>query len=196
MSGVLFCLFLLLDHVHGQDTAVQDASGPAYVMSENCDLKAWDVFLLSGRDGQPTNDELLMQYSLGCRLAIKRLTQGYFGPSSHYSRFLVGCKGVCQQWDALQSQGRGNSRCNCQDLDTCDQTTNFWMCKTLYECRTPEEHRNEFCNGCGTGQRDEFDFYDELDCGAGRSRNDLSHCFFALLVTLLAVVSTMMVGGW
>ena len=98
---------------------------------------------------------------------LKKLTQGYFGPASHYSRYLTGCKGVCQQWDALQSQGRTQARCNCQDLDTCDQNTYFWMCKTLYECREADEHRNDFCNGCGTGQRDEFDFYDELDCGAG-----------------------------
>jgi len=136
-------------------------------MSADCDVGAWETFLVSGRDGQPTNAELLLQFSVGCRGDLKKLTQGYFGPASHYSRYLTGCKGVCQQWDALQSQGRTQARCNCQDLDTCDQNTYFWMCKTLYECREADEHRNDFCNGCGTGQRDEFDFYDELDCGAG-----------------------------
>ena len=163
--------FLLCAAVLSQTNPTPSASeDKVHVMSDTCDLGAWDVFLASGRDGQPTNDELLQTYSIGCRLALKRLTQGYFGPASHFSRFTVGCKGICQQWDALQSQGRGNSRCTCEDLDTCDQTTNFWMCKTLYECRTADDHRNDFCNGCGTGQRDEFDFYDELDCGSATSR--------------------------
>ena len=117
----------------------QPANAPApsdeNQLSENCDLQAWDTFLKSGRDGQPINSELLDLASIGCRAEIKKLTQGYFGPASHYDRFLVGCKGICQQWDALQAQGRGASRCTCKDLDTCDQNAFFWMCKTLYECR-------------------------------------------------------------
>ena len=164
---MLFSILLLsLLPVTQSQTSTTPSSGGEYVMSENCDPGSWDTFLQSGRDGQPTNGELLQTFSVGCRGDIKQLTQGYFGPATHYERFITGCKGICQQWDALQSQGRSQSRCTCEDLDTCDQNAFFWMCKTLYECRTADEHRNDFCNGCGTGQRDEFDFYEELDCGS------------------------------
>lgn len=130
--AAFLCLASLI--VSGQEETSSGESGERQI-SENCDLQAWETFLKSGRDGQPTNEELLEAASRGCRAEIKKLTQGYFGPASHYDRFLVGCKGICQQWDALQAQGRGTSRCTCQDLDTCDQNTYFWMCKTLYECR-------------------------------------------------------------
>jgi hypothetical protein len=185
-----FLLFVLTNNVASQTTP---APSSAYKISENCDLAAWNQFLISGRDGQPTNEELLQQYSLGCRLAIKRLTQGFFGPASHYSRFTVGCKGVCQQWDALQAQGRGNSRCTCQDLDSCDQNTYFWMCKTLYECRTAVDHRQDFCNGCGTGQRDEFDFYDELDCGHGHT---IYFTKSSITMFVMLVLPTVLTFAW
>lgn len=135
LSRFSSCVLLL--HVLGGVARAQTAPAPSdeNQISETCDLQAWDTFLKSGRDGQPTNGELLERASIGCRADIKKLTQGYFGPASHYDRFLVGCKGICQQWDALQAQGRGTSRCTCKDLDTCDQNAFFWMCKTLYECR-------------------------------------------------------------
>lgn len=132
-ASVAFVYLASLLYVSGQETPSLEPGERQ--ISENCDLQAWETFLKSGRDGQPTNEELLEAASRGCRAAIKKLTQGYFGPASHYDRFLVGCKGICQQWDALQAQGRGTSRCTCEDLDTCDQNSFFWMCKTLYECR-------------------------------------------------------------
>ena len=184
MTRILYMLGLFL-HVRTVSSQVSTPSS-AYVMSENCDVGAWETFLESGRDGQPTNGELMSTYSIGCRGDIKKLTQGYFGPAAHYDRFIVGCKGICQQWDALQSQGRSQSRCSCEDLDTCDQNAYFWMCKTLYECRTAEEHRNDFCNGCGTGQRDVFDFYEELDCGS--AANLVADVVFMGVMTTLATL--------
>ena len=88
---------------------------------------AYSTFLASGRDGSKTNGELLSDYSIACRGGIKLLTQGMFGPPTVYDMFIVGCSGDCQRWDALQQQGRSSSRCSCEDLDTCDQVTSFWL---------------------------------------------------------------------
>lgn len=56
--------------------------------------------------------------------------------------------------------------------------------------RTIEEHRNDFCNGCGTGQRDEFDFYEELDCGGATSAHGSASIWtLGFVLIALALVS-------
>ena len=48
------------------------------------------------------------------------------------------------------------------------------------------EHRIDFCDGCGTGQRDEFLFYEELDCGDGNIVAPPRHLALLLLMSAVA----------
>ena len=58
--------------------------------------------------------------------------------------------------------------------------------------RTIEEHRNDFCNGCGTGQRDEFDFYEELDCGgAAPAHKEVN----ALALAIIFIAAALLEAG-
>lgn len=98
-------------------------------------------------------------------------------------------------WDGLVAGGLAVSRCSHKELDLETQSTAFWQCKLLYDCyeddkgyRDPLYHREKFCNGCGTSQIDEIEFYEELDCGLAFRRHSIDKAVYAVMWSVTLAV--------
>ena len=140
-----------------------------------CDPSKYTEYLSVRKNAEsPSNEELIEEAAQECKAALRELSQQMFGPPRFWEIFNVACKNQCDAWDGLVSGGLAQSRCSHKELGIEDQSTAFWQCKILYDCyenadgeRDPLAHRENFCNGCGTSQTNEVEFYEELDCGAG-----------------------------
>ncbi len=161
-----------------------------------CDPDKYIKYLSVRKNAEsPSNEELIAEAGQECKSALRELSQQMFGPPRFWEIFNVACKNQCDAWDGLVSGGLAQSRCSHKELGIEDQSTAFWQCKILYDCyenedgeRDPLAHRENFCNGCGTSQSNEVEFYEELDCGTGgRVRR-------ALWGTLLAGVATVVLA--
>lgn len=162
--------------------------------SSNCDRSKYEEWLkLSEKEGGDTNQEAMDKLETACRGQLDGLTRQMFGPPTLYKRWTVACNTECLEWDQLTMKGRAVSDCKCEELQTCEDTPMFWLCKYMFECREEgitteglEQHRFHFCDGCGTGQMAEVEFYEELDCGIGYSNKQLS-----IIVSIISILMSL-----
>ena len=176
-----------------------------YKQGRECRDTIYDLTRL--KHGPPTHYEKVSKHMLPTKMLVppaKADHPSYNIPTQFVA--ICGANSPCKKWDNLIRQGVGRTKCKYTDFEleeaTLDEhTPAFWMCKLLFHCfripnlspgvrqpdtRTPwERQREDFCNGCGTGQDEIELFYDELDCGAAQ-RARLS---WPLLV-LVVIVST------
>ena len=147
-----------------------------------CDPSKYLEYLQVRKNAEsPSNSELIAEAEADCRANLMELKTGMFGPPRFWQIFNVACKTQCEVWDGLIAGGLAVSRCSHAQLGIETQSAAFWQCKLLYDCyededgnRDPLYHRENFCNGCGTSQIDEIEFYIELECGAGMARRGVS----------------------
>ena len=178
VSLLSFSVFLSC-HIH--DGLSQGANLAPSPESSNCDKFKYEEWLkMQEKEGGDTNQQALDKLETSCRKQLDDLTRQMFGPPTLYKRWTVACNTECLEWDQLSTKGRGISECKCEELENCEDTPMFWLCKYMYECREEgitteglEMHRFHFCDGCGTGQITEVEFYEELDCGSGYSTRNL-----------------------
>ena len=188
------CLLLLVCTVI-QEVQSQVAPAPSAQIETNCKVNKYSEWLqLRATEDGDTNQEKLDKLETICRRQLDDLTRQMFGPPTLYKRWTVACNAQCLEWDSLQEVGKTVSECTCEELQTCEDTPMFWLCKYMFECRDLstaglEAHRDHFCDGCGTGQSTEVDFYDELDCGKAPAQNAIS---FACNIIAMAIAGMLM----
>ncbi len=173
----------------------QLAPAPSSLIETDCKANKYNEWLqLRATEDGDTNQEKLDKLESTCRKQLDDLTRQMFGPPTLYKRWTVACNTQCLEWDSMQETGRTLSECTCEDLKTCEDTPMFWLCKYMYECRELstegiKAHRDHFCDGCGTGQSTEVDFYDELDCGKASTEKTIS---FACNIIAMAIAGALM----
>ena len=187
-AGVVFFLAVVLVGVSSQT-----APAPSAVTPTDCKSNKYNEWLqLRATEDGDTNQEKLDKLENACRKQLDDLTRQMFGPPTLYKRWTVACNTQCLEWDSMQEVGRTVSECTCEELKTCEDTPMFWLCKYMYECRPLsteglKAHRDHFCDGCGTGQSNEVDFYDELDCGRATFESSISViCLIVAVITSVA----------
>ena len=171
-----------------------------------CDPTKYQEYLQNRKNAEsPSNAELIADAEKDCRANLMELKTGMFGPPRFWDIFNVACKSQCEVWDGLVAGGLAVSRCSHKQLGIETQSTAFWQCKLLYDCYEDEEgyrdplyHRENFCNGCGTSQIDEIEFYEELTCGAGIKRHRVDMVAYAVTwsFVLIAHVFVFMQACW
>ena len=179
---ISFYIILVLLYEVNYTTSQAVANQAPSPGNSNCDRFKYDEWLqLSEKEGGDTNQQAMDKLETACRKQLDGLTRQMFGPPTLYKRWTVACNTECLEWDQLTTKGRSVSDCLCEELGTCEDTPMFWLCKYMFECREEgittkglEQHRFHFCDGCGTGQMTEVDFYEELDCGIGYSNKNIS----------------------
>jgi hypothetical protein len=186
---VLLLFLCCLERIH----AISPSPGAE---QSDCKRDKYEEWLgVAAREDGDTNKQTLEKLETSCRKQLDDLTRQMYGPPSLYKRWTVACNTECLEWDSLSETGRTLADCRCEELGTCEDTPMFWLCKYMFECRPLgitteglEDHRDNFCDACGTGQLNEIDFYDELDCGSA-SRSSFQS--FLDAVSLLAALATL-----
>jgi hypothetical protein len=126
-----------------------------------------------------------------CKKELDKLKRDRFGPPGRYEKRVTSCDGMCAVFDAMIFKGKTSSKCNCEETQTCTQSSMFWLCKLLWEClgSNDDDYQNNYqthwCSSCGAAQADPIDFYDELDCGVSPTLATHSVCISFIMMAFV-----------
>ncbi len=128
------------------------------------------------------NKKHIFEFEKCCRKNMVELKQLKFGPPSRYAKHGVACSSMCSIYDQMTiTRRRTLSKCPCEEVGYCKKSSMFWLCKELWECwgEGDEDYQmsynTHFCNACGSTQKDELEFYEEMDCGPGAVLHKTNH---------------------
>lgn len=142
--------------------------------SEDCEGLGLDSTDCKPRKLSLQNKRHIFEFGKCCRRNLVELKEQKFGPPSRFDKHGVACSTMCSIYDQLTVTRRKIvSKCPCEEVGFCKKSSMFWLCKELWECWGEGDddyqtnYKPHFCNACGSSQKDELEFYEEMDCGPG-----------------------------